>query len=177
MLLSLKKLREDKLRNIIEEFKDELKDFKNILDKINEPELLKEQEIDETKNKTKRELSMLDDEISDILEKLDVNVKSLKLRCRFYEKPHDFEKGRELRLSAKEKIDEIKRLKEEVENNKDNFIDHLLDAENNFCKLLTDLEYEKHNALHDFAILGLKLIKLEITSRQINKIKELVLLS
>ena len=50
MLLSLKKLREDKLRNIIEEFKDELKDFKNILDKINEPELLKEQEIDETKN-------------------------------------------------------------------------------------------------------------------------------
>ena len=90
MLLSLKKLREDKLRNIIEEFKDELKDFKNILDKINEPELLKEQEIDETKNKTKRELSMLDDEISDILEKLDVNVKSLKLRCRFYEKPHDF---------------------------------------------------------------------------------------
>ena len=79
MLLSLKKLREDKLRNIIEEFKDELKDFKNILDKINEPELLKEQEIDETKNKTKRELSMLDDEISDILEKLDVNVKSLKL--------------------------------------------------------------------------------------------------
>ena len=33
MLLSLKKLREDKLRNIIEEFKDELKDFKNILDK------------------------------------------------------------------------------------------------------------------------------------------------
>ena len=36
---------------------------------------------------------MLDDEISYILEKLDVNLTTLELRCRFCEKPHDFEKN------------------------------------------------------------------------------------
>ena len=55
---------------MIEQFKEELKDFKNILDKINELELLREQEI----NETKRKLNVLDDEIRDTLEKLDVNL-------------------------------------------------------------------------------------------------------
>ena len=64
----LKKLREDQLSTMIEEFKDELKDFKNILNKIKKLELLREQEINELKNETKRKLNMLDDEISDILE-------------------------------------------------------------------------------------------------------------
>ena len=44
---------------------------------------------------------MLDDEISNILENLDVNTTTLELRCRFCQKPHDFEKERELRLLAK----------------------------------------------------------------------------
>ena len=35
---------------------------------------------------------MLDDKISDILEKLNVNVTTLKLRCRFSKKVHDFQK-------------------------------------------------------------------------------------
>ena len=43
----------------------------------------------------------MDDEINNILEKLDLNLTTLKLRCIFWGKPHDFEKGRELRLSAK----------------------------------------------------------------------------
>ena len=43
------------------------------------------------KNETKRKLNMLDDEINDILEKLDVNLMTLELRCIFCEKPHDFE--------------------------------------------------------------------------------------
>ena len=47
---------------------------------------------------------MLDDETSDILEKLDVIVTTLKLRCRFCEKPHNFEKETELKLLSKEKI-------------------------------------------------------------------------
>ena len=64
----LKKLREDQLSTMIEEFKDELKDFKNILNKIKKLELLREQEINELKNERKRKLNMLDDEISDILE-------------------------------------------------------------------------------------------------------------
>ena len=62
---------------------------------------------------------MLNDEIRDILEKVDVNLTTLELRCNFCEKPHGFEKERELRLSAKEKINEIGRLKEEVQNKED----------------------------------------------------------
>ena len=72
---------------------------------------------------------MLNDEMNNILERLDVNLKTLELRCIFYEKPHDFEKERELRLSAKEKTNEIKGLKEEVENNKEELSDCLLDHE------------------------------------------------
>ena len=59
---------------MIKEFKDDLKDLKNILNKIKELELLREQEINEIKNETKRKLNIIDDEISDILETLDVNV-------------------------------------------------------------------------------------------------------
>ena len=50
---------------------------------------------------------MLDDEISNILEKLDVHLTTLELRCKLCQKPHDFVKERKLRLSAKEKINEI----------------------------------------------------------------------
>ena len=96
---------------------------------------MREQEINEIKNETKRKLNMLDDEINDILEKLDVNLTTLELRCIFCEKPHDFEKERELRLSTKEKINEIKRLKEEAENNKDKLLDYLLDGENKLNRI------------------------------------------
>ena len=79
----LRKLREDKLRNTVKEFRDKLKDTKIILNEIKKLELQREQKINEKKKETKRKLNMLDDEISDILEKLDVNVTTLKLRCRF----------------------------------------------------------------------------------------------
>ena len=46
---------------------------------------------------------MLHDEINDILEKLDVDLMTLELRCKFLEKPHDFEEQIELTLSAKKK--------------------------------------------------------------------------
>ena len=42
---------------------------------------------------------------------------------------------------------------------------------------MTDLEYEKHNTLHDITILESKLIELEISPTQINEIKDSVLLS
>ena len=64
---------------------------------------MREQEINETKNETERELSMLNNEVNNILEKLDVNLTTLELRCRFWQKPHDFVKERELRLCVKEK--------------------------------------------------------------------------
>ena len=69
---------------------------------------MREQEINEIKNERKRKLNMLYDEINDILEKLDLGLTTLELRCRFGEKSHDFEKEGELRLSAKEKTNEIK---------------------------------------------------------------------
>ena len=86
---------------------------------------------------------MLDDEINDILEKLDVDLRTLELRCNFLEKRHDLEDKIELRLSAKNRINEIKRLKDETKNKKDELLDDLLDNENKFSKLLTDLEYER----------------------------------
>ena len=57
-------------------------------------EPLREQEINEIKNETKRKLNMMDDEILDILEKLDVNSTTLKLRSIFCRKPYDFTKER-----------------------------------------------------------------------------------
>ena len=99
---------------------------------------------------------MLDDDISDILEKLDVGLMTSELRCRFYEKQYDFEKRRKLRLSAKERIHEIKRLKEEAKNNKDKLLNHLLDGETKNVKLLTNLEYEKSDALLNTIVLKSK---------------------
>ena len=116
---------------------------------------------------------MLDNEISDILEKLDAELTTLEIKCTFFktfEKPHNFEKERKLRLSAKEKINEIERLNEEVKNKDD-------DAETKFSKLLTDLEYDKHDTLHDITILESKVIKLGTIPIQIDKIKESVLSS
>ena len=46
-------------------------------------EPLRKQEKNKIKNETKRKLNMLDDEINDMLEKLDGNLTTLKLRCIF----------------------------------------------------------------------------------------------
>ena len=57
---------------MIEEFKDELKSLKNMLNETKKKklELLREQEINQIKNETKRKLNMLDDEINDILSQM-----------------------------------------------------------------------------------------------------------
>ena len=124
----LKKLKEGKSRNtMIEEFIYELKDFKKILNKIKELELWTEQEMGKIKNEAKRKLNMVDDEISDILKKLDVNVTALKLRCKFCKKLDYWQK-----IKIKEKINEIERLKGEVTNNKDELLDRLLGGETKF---------------------------------------------
>ena len=67
---------------MIEEFKDKLRDSKNILNEIKKLEPLREQEINEIKNETKRKLNMLDNEKNYILEKLDVNLMTLELRSK-----------------------------------------------------------------------------------------------
>ena len=86
-----------------------------------------------------------------------------------------WKKKRELRLSAKEKINEIKRLKEEVKIKEDKLLNN--DSEYKNFKLLTDLEYKKEETLHNIAVLESKLIKLGITLIQIVEIKESVLSS
>ena len=80
-------------------------------------------------------MNILDDEINDILEKLDLNSTTLKLGCKFCGKLYNFKKERELRLSAKQKITEIKRLKEKVENNEDELLNYILDDETKVSKL------------------------------------------
>ena len=71
---------------MIEEFKDTLKRLKNILNEIKNLKLFREQEINETKNETKRKLNMLDNELDDILEKLDADLTTLITICKFFEK-------------------------------------------------------------------------------------------
>ena len=51
------------------------------------------------------------------------------------------------------------------------------DGETKISKLLTDLKYEKHDALHDITVLKSNLIKLEITPAQIDRIKKSILSS
>ena len=56
-------------------------------------------------------------------------------------------------------------------------MDHLLDGETRASKLLTDLKYEKIEALHNITILESKLEKLKISLEWIGRIKNLILLS
>ena len=51
------------------------------------------------------------------------------------------------------------------------------DGETKISKPLTDLKYEKHDALHDITVLKSNLIKLEITPAQIDRIKKSILSS
>ena len=49
---------------------------------------------------------MLDDEINSIVEKLDVNLTTLILKCKFFNEPYKYDfvkKERKLRILAKEK--------------------------------------------------------------------------
>ena len=46
---------------------------------------------------------MLDDKINNILEKLDVDLTTLELKCKFLEKSHDFEEEIELTIISKKK--------------------------------------------------------------------------
>ena len=80
-------------------------------------------------------------------------------------------KERKLKILAKKRINEIERLKEEFKNNED----ILLDGETKILKLLTNLEHEKHDALDNIVELESKLIKLEISSEQNDRIKNSVL--
>ena len=76
-------------------------------------------------------------------------------------------------LSAKGKINKIERLKEEVRNNEDK----VLDGETKISKLITDLKYEKNDALHNIVVLESKLTRLEVSLEWIDIIKNSALSS
>ena len=102
---------------------------------------------------------MLDVEINDISETFDVYLTSLILKCKFFEKPYEYDsikKEGKLRILVKEKVNKIERLKEEVNNDED----ELLVGETKKFKLLTDSKYEKKDTLQNIAVLESKLIKL-----------------
>ena len=67
-------------------------------------------------------------------------------------------------------MNKIEGLKEKVE-----LVNYFLEGETKVSKLLTDLEYEKIGILHNIAVLESNLIKLEISSEPIDRIKNSVL--
>ena len=50
----------------------------------------------------------------------------------------------------------------------------MFDGESTISKLLTDLEYEKHETLHRITVSESKPIKLEIAPSEIDRIKKLI---
>ena len=58
----------------------------------------------------------------------------------------------------------------------DELLVHVLEDEDKISKLLTDLKYEKHEALNNITVLESKLKKLEISPARIDKIKNSILL-
>ena len=116
---------------------------------------------------------MLNYDINDVLRDLEFDLKQGSPKNRFFKRQNSYEDEIILRLEAKEKITEIKRLKEEVMNNEDK----LLTAETNIFKLLTDLKHEEEHILYDIMTSELRLKKLGVSSIQINRIKNLILSS
>ena len=127
---------------------------------------------------------MLDDEINIILGKLYVDLAILRLKYILVNFINDFLKNlmNTIPLKRKEnqeyqqkkkRINETEVLKEEVKK----YEYKSLDSETKIFKLLTDLEYEKNDALHNIVLSESKLIKLEISPERTDRIKSLVLSS
>ena len=107
---------------------------------------------------------------------LDVDLTTLILKRKFFEKAYEYnsiKKEIKLRILVKEKINKIKRLKEQSKNHEE----VLLVGETKIFKLLADLKHEKNDTLHNIAELESKLIKLEISPERIDRIKNSVLSS
>ena len=72
-------------------------------------------------------------------------------------------------------MNKIEGLKEEGENKEDELLDYSLTGETKVPKLLTDLNYEKRDTLHNIKVLESKLIKLEMSLEKMDRIKNSVL--
>ena len=92
------------------------------------------------------------------------------VKNRYHKRSNSYEDETELRIEAKVRIDETKKLKEEVKNNKD----ILLNSQTEIDKLLTDLKYEEKDIMNDIMTSKEKLRKLRISSSYITGIKNLI---
>ena len=128
---------------MISQFK---KNKKNKLNEMEKIEIIREQQINEIKQNAKIKLNALNDEINNISEKLKFQLKHEILKNRFFKRVNTYEDEKVKNISKKE-INEIKKLKEEVENNENK----LLNAETKTFKL-TDLKYDEEDKLHDIDI-------------------------
>ena len=133
--------------------------------------MLREQKINEIKKGTKIKLNLLNDEMNDILEDLEFEIKHGTLKNRYFKKLNNHEDEIKLRLAGKEEINETERLKEEVINNKDT----LSSIDNEILKLLTVLKYEEEDILHDIMRSESELTRLGMPPIQIDNIKNSIL--
>ena len=136
---------------------------KKKLNEMEKIEIIREQQINEIKQDPKIKLNALNDEIDNISENLKFQLKHGTLKSRFFKRVNTYE-DEKVKIISKKEINEIKKLKEEVENNENK----LLNAKTKIFKL-TDLEYDEEDKLHDIMILELKLAKLKVPPLQIDK--------
>ena len=163
----INKYHELELYITIKNFDNNIKPLKE----LKELQLLREQKINEIKKGTKIKLNLLNDEMNDILEDLEFELKRGTLKNRYFTKLNSHEDEIKLRLAAKEEINETERLKEEVTNNKDT----LSSIDNEILKLLTVLKYEEEDILHDTMTSESELTRLGIPPIQIDNIKNSIL--
>ena len=163
----INKYHELELYITIKNFDNNIKPLKE----LKELQLLREQKINEIKKGTKIKLNLLNDEMNDILEDLEFELKRGTLKNRYFTKLNSHEDEIKLRLAAKEEINETERLKEEVTNNKDT----LSSIDNEILKLLTVLKYEEEDILHDIMRSESELTRLGMPPIQIDNIKNSIL--
>ena len=128
---------------MISQFK---KNKKNKLNEMEKIEIIREQQINEIKQNAKIKLNALNDEINNISENLKFQLKHGTLKSRFVKRVNTQE-DEKVKIISKKEINEIKKLKEEVENNENK----LLNAKTKTFKL-TDLKYDEEDKLHDIDI-------------------------
>ena len=150
---------------MIKKINDKIKGLKNVLNEVKNTRTIKRARNKWNKKWNKKKVKYVRWWNKRYIRKVRCRFNSFNKEMQFFWKSYEYdsiEKERELRILAKERINEIKALKEKAENNDNELLDDLLNAKNPIPKLLTGLEYEKKDTLHNIAVLKSKLIKLEI---------------
>ena len=153
---------------MIKKLKDELKNLKSILNEIEKLKITRQLAMEQAYEISK-ELKELEIKIIDIWEELDENLCSLRLRNRyFWKRPCIIEKENKFKNVTKKKIGKLDRLETELKEKEElKYIEHHKNDE-----LLSDLDYNKKDILHEILLKEIKLEKLGISEIAINAIKK-----